>query len=93
MKNRKNFGFVILFGFTATSLEGQKKSPLTDEELEIIHSTIEELLHPMNYNDDILQCPDTQIMVNPERAFEIFCDFYDENETYIVENLLINQTK
>ena len=83
MENRNTFGFVILYGFTATSLEGQQGFPLTDEQLVEIHNLLEELIDPINYDNDVEQCPDVQIMVNPSQAFEIFCDFYDENEEVI----------
>jgi hypothetical protein len=83
MKERKSFGFVILYGFTATSLEGQKGSQLTEEQLVKIHNLLEELIDPVNYDNDVQQCPDVQIMVNPSEAFDIFCEFYDENEQVI----------
>ena len=83
MKNRNSFGFVILYGFTATSLEGQQGFPLTDEQLIKIHDLLEDLIDPIYYDNDVQQCPDVQIMVDPSQAFEIFCDFYDENEQLI----------
>jgi hypothetical protein len=89
MKNRNTYGFVILFGFTATSLEGQKDSPLTDEQLGKIHNLLEELIDPVHYDNDVKECPDVQIMVNPSEAFQIFCDFYDENQQ-LIESILEN---
>ena len=85
MNERKSFGFVILYGFLSTSLEGYKGTPLTDEELIDIHDLLDELIDPVNYGDDVRQCPDVQVMVNPSQAFEIFCDFYDENQEVIEE--------
>lgn len=88
MNNRKNYGFIILYGFISTSLEAQQGFELTDNQLEMIHTTLDELVDLQFYNDEPLDCPDVRIMTYPQDAFEIFCEFYDENEIYFQKVLV-----
>jgi hypothetical protein len=90
MKNitNLNYGQIVLYGFLCTSIESQSGHELSMTTLSEIIDLILELTDLENYDNDPLQCPDVQIMTNPEKSFEIFCDFYDENENYFVS--LIN---
>lgn len=88
MNNRKNYGFNILYGFITLVLEAQQGFELTDNQLDLIHTTLDELVDLQNYNDEPLDCPDVRIMTHPQDAFEIFCEFYFENETYFQEVLV-----
>lgn len=82
-----NSGQHILFGYLLTSIEGRINGDLS------LDSTIQlaELVIELTDQDKYLSplgCPDVQIMVNPQNSFEIFCDWYDENETYFQEFLV-----
>lgn len=83
-----NYGQKILFDFMCLSISGRKQSDLTLFELEALQEVVEDLTHPGYYNDDDESCPDYLIMVNPRNAFEIFCEFWEENQNYI-ENYLV----
>jgi hypothetical protein len=78
-----NYGQIILYGYICTSLEGRLESELPLSTLsEIIEAVIE--LTDVDLYENIEDCPDHQIMVNPSESFNIFCDFWDENENYFL---------
>jgi hypothetical protein len=78
-----NYGQIILYGYICTSLEGQRNTELPMSILMEIIDLVIELTDEDNY-EDISDCPDFQIMTNPQDSFNIFCDFWDENENYFV---------
>jgi hypothetical protein len=82
-----NYGQIIIYGFLCTSLEGQAGQRLSKSILDEILDLTIELTHLSNYNNNPSECPDVQIMTNPQKSFDIFCDFYDENENYFVSLL------
>jgi hypothetical protein len=79
-----NYGQKILFDFMCISLEGRQNSELTNDQLVVLIEGIEEYTHLAYYNDEIEQCPDYLIMVAPQNAYQLFCDFFDENEEYFL---------
>lgn len=83
-----NYGQIVLYGYLCTSIESQAGYELSLSTLSEIVDLILDLTNLENYNNEPLNCPDVQIMTNPQKSFEIFCDFYDENENYFVS--LIN---
>jgi hypothetical protein len=83
-----NYGQVILYAYLCTSIEGRTGKSLSASTLSKIINLVIELTDEEHYNDEPTECPDVQIMTNPENSFKIFCDWYDENETLIVDNLL-----
>ena len=80
-----NYGQHILFGFLSTSMQSQKGSELTPFELSHIASLVEELTSLEYYEGEAVDAPDVQIMISPQDAFKIFCEWYDENVTYFQE--------
>ena len=82
-----NYGQIIMYGYLTTSISAQKNCDLSFDELETIIDLIVETTDPEFYDDE-LECPDVKIMMYPEQSFQIFCDWYDENENLIVDNLL-----
>lgn len=78
-----NYGQHILYSFLCISIEGRKGSDLTLEDHQEIISQVIELTDVEHYDGE--DTPDVQIMIQPEKAFEIFCDFWDENEIYFAE--------
>jgi hypothetical protein len=80
-----NYGQYILFGFLCTSLRGNRQSDLSISDLSAIVSLVVELTDSSLYDDDLTQCPDYMIMTNPSEAFDIFCNWYDENEGFLIE--------
>jgi hypothetical protein len=80
-----NYGQIILYGYLCTSMESRLPAfqPLSQTTLSEIIDLIIELTDEDNYTYHT-ECPDVQIMMNPEKSFEIFCDFWDENEEYFV---------
>jgi hypothetical protein len=83
MELQLNYGEHILFGLTMTSLTGRSNRNYTvDETLEIA-----DLVHDLCGHDfyETEECPDFQIMINPEDTYTIFCEWFDENETYFEE--------
>lgn len=79
-----NYGQMILFGYICTSLSGRTNSELPLSTLTEIIDLIIELTDMEHYEGDPHQCPDVQIMTNPQKSYEIFCEFFDENEDYFV---------
>jgi len=79
-----NYGQMILFGYICTSLSGRTNSELPLSTLTEIIDLILEITNMDNYNSDPMECPDVQIMTNPQNSYEIFCEFFDENENYFV---------
>jgi hypothetical protein len=91
-----NTGQHIMFGFLCNSIIGQEMYDVTyNLSLNQISNIIDLVvkLTDESLYENTEECPDYKIMVNPENAFNIFCDWYDENETYIVDNLLTTETK
>jgi hypothetical protein len=81
---KMNYGQHMLFSYLCISISGRTKTVLTHEVLnELINQVIE--LTDQEHYDSIEECPDHMIMVNPENSYEIFCDFWDENEVYFAE--------
>lgn len=83
-----NYGQIILYGYLTNSIYAQRGFDLTLEDISKIIDIIVETTNPEFYEDDVFECPDTEIMMYPQKSFQIFCDWYDENETLIVDNLL-----
>lgn len=79
-----NYGQHILFGYLCSTIEGQTKMSLGKETLNKILTGIMELTAMDKYDFNHEQCPDVMIMMNPEISYEIFCDWYDENQEYFV---------
>lgn len=79
-----NYGQIILYGYLCTSIEGRKGSELSLSTLSQIIDLVLELTDLDNYDNDPLQCPDVQIMTKPQNSFDIFCEFWDENENYFL---------
>jgi hypothetical protein len=79
-----NYGQMILFGYICTSMEGRTGNELSLSTLNQIIDLVLELTDEEHYNDEPTECPDVQIMTNPQKSFEIFCDFWDENQNYFV---------
>lgn len=79
-----NAGQHMLFSYLCISIQGIRGYSLDQEDLvEILNQVIE--LTKLEYYEDITDCPDYQMMVNPDHSYEIFCDFWEENETYFSE--------
>lgn len=79
-----NYGQHMLFSYLCISIEGRKGSELDKDDLNGIIKLIRELTKIEHYGT-IEDCPDYLIMVQPEKSYEIFCDFWDENQTYFEE--------
>jgi hypothetical protein len=79
-----NYGQIILYGYLCTSIEGSKGTDLSLSTLSKIIDLVLELTDEEHYNDEPTECPDVQIMTNPEKSFDIFCDFWEENQNYFV---------
>jgi len=82
-----NYGQHILFGFISTSIHAQRGESLTVEELVDIAIIVEYLTDLELYNYIETDCPDIQIMMNPAEAFNIFCEWYEENKNYFEDFL------
>lgn len=87
MNLKLTYGQHVLFGFTMTSLTARSNRNYTVDETIEIAELVYELTDLNHYNDDPLQCPDIQIMTNPEKSFTIFEHWIEENETYFSEYL------
>ena len=70
-----------------TSLTARSNRNYTVDETIEIAKLVNELTCLEYYNDDPQQCPDVQIMTNPEKAFTIFVEWIEENETYFSQYL------
>jgi hypothetical protein len=79
-----NYGQIILYGYLCTSIEGRTGTDLSISTLSKIIDLVIELTYMEHYNNEATECPDIQIMTNPEKSFEIFCDFWEENQNYFV---------
>ena len=79
-----NYGQIILYGYLCTSIEGSTGTDLPISTLSKIIDLVLELTNVEHYNGEPMECPDVQIMTNPEKSFEIFCDFWEENQNYFV---------
>ena len=78
-----NYGQHLLYSYLCISIHGRRNSDITLEESAEIISQVIELTHPDHYDGE--DTPDVKIMIQPEKSFEIFCDFWDENETYFAD--------
>jgi hypothetical protein len=78
-----NYGQHILYSFLCISIHGRRGSALEMNEYSEIISQVIELTDAEHYDGE--DTPDVLIMIQPEKAFEIFCDFWDENEIYFAE--------
>jgi len=76
-----NSGQHILFGFLMTSLQGRSGRTYTIEETIEIAGLVKELTSIELYECD-LDCPDVQVMTKPEQAYQIFEEWFNENEIY-----------
>jgi hypothetical protein len=86
-----NSGQYVLYGFLLTSIQGQRDSSYNnlltvDDTIKLVKLVIE--LTGDEFYVDTIDCPDVRIMIHPQDAFQIFCDWYDENETYFEEFLV-----
>jgi hypothetical protein len=86
-----NYGQKVLFDFSCISIEGNRCYDLTKDELMILHDFIVEQTHEDLYNGEIEDCPDHNIMVDLSCSYDVFCQFYDEHESWYNETFL--QTK
>ena len=82
-----NYGQHMLFSYLCISIAGRTDTVLTSEVLQELINQVIELTHEEHYDYKIEDCPDFKIMTNPENSYDIFCDFWDENEVYFVEYL------
>lgn len=76
-----NSGQHTLFGFLMTSLQVRSGRTYTIEETIEISELVKELTST-EYYDNVFDTPDVQAMNHPEIAYEIFQEWFDENETY-----------
>jgi hypothetical protein len=79
-----NYGQHMLFSYLCISTSGRIDAVLTTEQLESIIESVLELTDEKYYDYKIEDCPDYLIMTNPQESYNIFCDWYDENEEYFV---------
>jgi len=79
-----NYGQIILYGYLCISIEGSTGTELSTSTLSKIIELVIELTDLEHYNDEPTECPDVQIMTNPEKSFDIFCDFWEENQNYFI---------
>lgn len=83
-----NSGQHILFGFLLTSLQGQANRNFNVEETIKVAELVVELTNVKLYiHSDY--CPDVMIMIDPENAYDIFYDWYEENESYLGDFFVI----
>ncbi len=83
-----NSGQYVLYGFLLTSIIARRDAHnmLTrDESIELAQLVVD--LTDLELYGDTTDCPDVMVMVNPEDAFGIFCEWYDENQTHFQEYL------
>jgi hypothetical protein len=78
---RMNYGQHLLFSYLCISIEGRTEKDLKPSQLEDLINDVIELTSEDN-QDTIYDCADYQVMVNPEDSYKIFCEFWDENQTY-----------
>lgn len=76
-----NSGQHILFGFALTSLQGKTNHIFTLEAKIKLAELVKELTDEELY-EDVLYCPDVTIMTEPQNAYKIFNDWFEENEIY-----------
>jgi hypothetical protein len=86
MKNlaKLNYGQHMLFSYLCISTSGRIDTQITKEQLDRIIESVLELTDEKHYDNKFEDCPDYLIMVNPQESYQIFCDWYDENEEYFV---------
>lgn len=80
-----NYGQHMLYSYLCISLSGQGYE-LSLNQLSNLIDLIIELTDVNNY-DSVEKCPDYMIMVRPENSFNIFCDFWEENQEYFLDEL------
>jgi hypothetical protein len=76
-----NSGQHILFGFLMTSLQGRSGRTYTIQETIQIAGLVKELTSIELY-DNVCDTPDVQVMTKPEQTYQIFDEWFDENENY-----------
>lgn len=86
-----NYGQHVLFGFLTTSLHGNREYELMLDELSELAALVIDLTSAEYYEGENLDAPDVQIMIRPQDAFDIFSEWYDENETYFEEYLEVSE--
>ena len=86
-----NYGQHVLFGFLSASIHGQRGFELTLDELRELAVLVIDLTSVEYYEGENLDAPDVQIMIRPQDAFNIFSEWYDENEVYFEEYLEISE--
>lgn len=86
-----NYGQHILYGYLCSSIHGQRKNELTMNELSEIESLVIELTSLELYDGKPLDTPDVQTMIRPQDSFDIFCEWYDENQTYFEDYLAVSE--
>lgn len=83
-----NSGQHILFGFLMTSLYARSgRDSYTIEETLEIAGLVKELT-ALELYDNVFETPDVLLMSVPEQAYEIFDEWYDENENYFQKFLV-----
>ena len=80
-----NYGQHLLYSYLCISIHGRRNKDITLEESTELIELVIDLTREELYEGE--HTPDVQIMIQPDKSFEIFCDFWDENETYFVEFL------
>lgn len=76
-----NSGQHTLFGFLMTSLQGRSGRTYTIDQTIEIAQLVKELTS-IEYYDIVFGTPDVRVMTVPHKAYQIFEEWFDENETY-----------
>lgn len=86
-----NSGQHILFGFVLTSLQGKTNRIFTLEANIKVAELVKELTDVELYGD-VLDCPDVTIMTEPQNAYKIFDEWFEENEIYFEHFFLVSNS-
>jgi hypothetical protein len=72
----------ILFGMVLSKLTNELNSVVANKKLEDLAGLIQELDKPDNYDTDLT--PSEAVEEHLDKAYDIFCDFWEENQSYFV---------
>lgn len=86
-----NSGQHILFGFALTSLQGKTNRTFSLEGNIQLAKLIKELTDVELYGD-VLDCPDVTIMTEPQNAYRIFDEWFEENQIYFEHFYLVSNS-
>lgn len=86
-----NSGQHILFGFVLTSLQGKTNRIFTLEGNLRLAKLVKELTEEELYGD-VLECPDVTIMTEPQNAYKIFDEWFEENQIYFEQFYLVSNS-